>query len=122
MELEGSLICSQEPATGPYPELDYAVRITITYFSNSYSNILPLISRSSERSLSFWLSNQNLIWIYLFPDAYYMRVLLDLNILILFVVENKLRNSSFCKVIYKLQNLVSPEKEPEQRSRYNSGL
>jgi hypothetical protein len=30
MELEGSLLCSQEPATGPYPESDESSPHTLT--------------------------------------------------------------------------------------------
>jgi hypothetical protein len=48
MEAEGSLPCSQKPATGPYPEQDYLIYITLSYFSKIHFNItVPLTSRSS---------------------------------------------------------------------------
>jgi hypothetical protein len=45
-----------------------------------------------------------------FLDAYYMPILLDFNILIVFAEESKIRHSSFCKVIYRLKNQISSEK------------
>jgi hypothetical protein len=66
MELKGSLLCLQEPATGLYSEPDM-------YLSKFYfSIILPPTSRSSKLSLSFWLSHQNPIRIHLLPHACYI--------------------------------------------------
>jgi hypothetical protein len=45
MEPESSLPCSQETASGTYPETDY--------FPEIHSNILPFMPRSSKWSLPF---------------------------------------------------------------------
>jgi hypothetical protein len=51
MELKGSLLCSQQPATGPYPEPDESNKHP-TYFPEIHFNIIiPSMPRSSERSL-----------------------------------------------------------------------
>jgi hypothetical protein len=57
MEPEGSLPCSQEPSTGPYPEPD---RSSPTHpISLRFISILSTHLRwSSQRSLSLWLSHQ----------------------------------------------------------------
>jgi hypothetical protein len=37
MELEGSLLCSQDPATGPYPEPDKSSpQLSILFLYNSF--------------------------------------------------------------------------------------
>jgi hypothetical protein len=65
MEPEGSLPCSQEPSTGPYPE---------PYQSNPYhfSIVHPPTPWSSQWSLSFWLSHKYPIRIPRLPHSYYM--------------------------------------------------
>jgi hypothetical protein len=52
MEPEGSLPCSQEPGTGPYPEPDATIHTFALYFLKIHSNIIfPLMPSSSEWSL-----------------------------------------------------------------------
>jgi hypothetical protein len=71
MEPEGSIPHSQEPSTGPYPEL---------YQSNPHHPILKIhfdivhtpTSWSSQWSLSFWLSHQYSTSIPLLPYSCYM--------------------------------------------------
>jgi hypothetical protein len=53
MEPGGSLSCSQDLATGLYPET--------CYFPKVHFNILPSTARSSEWSLPFRLSSQNIV-------------------------------------------------------------
>jgi hypothetical protein len=54
MESEVSLPCSQEPATGSYPELDESSPHLPTLFSKIHSNgIFQSLSISSEWSLPF---------------------------------------------------------------------
>jgi len=54
MELEGSLLYSQEPTTGSYPESDLSVHTFPLYFPKIHSNIIfPSAPRSSVWSSPF---------------------------------------------------------------------
>jgi hypothetical protein len=58
MELEGSLPCTQQPATGLYLEPDDPVHTFPFYFPKIHSDItLPSTPRSYEWCLPFRLSN-----------------------------------------------------------------
>jgi hypothetical protein len=53
---ESSLLCSKDPSTGSYPEMN-SVHTTPSYLSKiHFNNILTLASRSCCNSLSFWPS------------------------------------------------------------------
>jgi len=66
MEHEGSLLCSQELATIPYPES------APPYFPNIQFNIIfPSMPRSSEWFLPFRFPNQNIIFISHLSNACY---------------------------------------------------
>jgi hypothetical protein len=72
-EPEGSSLCSQEPATGPYSEPTGSTLHSPAYLSNIHSDpILPSTLRSSEWSLSFRLSNQNLVHLSFLSHACHM--------------------------------------------------
>jgi hypothetical protein len=61
MEPEGSLPCSQKPATGPYPELAESSCPIYPYLPKAQLNvILPPTPRSSRWSLAFGPPNQNM--------------------------------------------------------------
>jgi hypothetical protein len=71
MEPEGSLPCSQEPATG-LSQMN-TVHTISSYFSKIYFNIiLSPKPMSSQWSLSFWLSHQNPICFLRLPHTCYM--------------------------------------------------
>jgi hypothetical protein len=76
MELEDSLSCSQEPATGTYPEPDESTRKNLSCFSNLYSNtiILPFMHRPSVWPLPFGFSDKNFIYILWFRIFQYSRI------------------------------------------------
>jgi hypothetical protein len=49
MESEGSLSCSQEPATGPYPEQDESTtHLSSLLFNIHFNIILPFMEKSSK--------------------------------------------------------------------------
>jgi hypothetical protein len=59
MEPEGSLPCTQQPATGPYPQPDESSPHIPPYLRMFHSNIIfPSTPRSSKWSLSFRRSKQ----------------------------------------------------------------
>jgi hypothetical protein len=70
MEPEGSLPCSQEPSTGPYPEPDQSSPYHHILSTIHFNTIHPCLGLPS--SLSFWLSHQYPICIPLHPQSCYM--------------------------------------------------
>jgi len=63
MEPEGSILCSQEPTTDPYPEPD-TCNPHLLYFSKIHSNIIfPCTPRSSKWSLTIGFSDQHFVLI-----------------------------------------------------------
>jgi len=73
MEPEGSLPCSQDPATGSYPEPYASSSHPPTLIPKIHSNvILPLTPKSSEWSLPFRISDQNIVHISHLSSACYM--------------------------------------------------
>jgi hypothetical protein len=87
MEPEGSLPCSQEPTTGPYPEPDVSSHTLPSCFLNTRSRIiLPSTCRTPQWSHPLKFSHQNSVYISQLP--------LDLITLTKFGEAYKLRSSS----------------------------
>jgi len=64
MEPEGSLLFSQKPVIGPYPEPDESSPHLPTHFPKIYSNfMIPYKPSSSKWLLPFRFSNQNIVCI-----------------------------------------------------------
>jgi hypothetical protein len=60
MKPKGSSLCSQNPATGPYPEPVESIRLIDHYLPKVHLNvILSTTPRSSQSSLTFGPPNQN---------------------------------------------------------------
>jgi len=79
MEPEGSLPCSQQPATGLYPDPDENFQHLPTLFPQDPSNIIfPSVVRSSEWPLPFSYSDKNTVCTSHLSRACYMRHPFDL--------------------------------------------
>jgi len=73
MELKGSLPCSQQPATGHFPERDSSIHNFPPYFPKILSNIIIRSTPSSyEWSLPFRITDQKFILISYLSHACYM--------------------------------------------------
>jgi hypothetical protein len=72
MEPENSLPCSQEPATGTYPEPNKFNQQPVMLFKTNFNLILLSMPRSPRRSLSFRVSNQNLVCMSVLSHARYI--------------------------------------------------
>jgi len=100
MKPEGSLPCSQQSATGPYPEPDASNSQLSTLLPNTHCNtILPSKPRSSEWCFPFRSSDKKFVCISHSYHACYMPthpIRLDLINLIILGGVYKLSSSSFC--------------------------
>jgi hypothetical protein len=66
---EGSLPCSQEPSTGPYPDPDQSSLYHPTLLSKIYFNIIQApTSWSFKWCFSFWLSHQYHTYAFIFTS------------------------------------------------------
>jgi hypothetical protein len=75
MEPEGLLLCSQEPATCPYPEPEESIPHPAPCFRNiNFNIVLPYTPRTSKWSLPFKHSNQNFVRISHLPVRYMTRL------------------------------------------------
>jgi hypothetical protein len=88
------LPCSQEPATGPYPDPDESINFNI---------ISPSTHDSSKRSLPPRLSNENVLWISCFP----YRVRYILKVFLWRVCVNWLQFNRTMKTVVQLSFLCS---------------
>jgi hypothetical protein len=71
MEPEGILLCSQEPAIDPYPELDESsIHILMSYFFKIHFNIIFLFTGFTKCSLRFRFPTKIL---YAFLFSYMLR-------------------------------------------------
>jgi hypothetical protein len=62
MEPEGSLLCSQQPATGPYLSQMNAVHTFPPYFPEIHSNIIfPSTLTSSDQNFVY-ISHMSVVW------------------------------------------------------------
>jgi hypothetical protein len=95
MEPELSLSCSQEPATGPYPELCECIPHTLVIFPcNPFNITLTSTPKVSHWSLSFKFSYQNLTCSSFLSSSCYM------------LYPPRLKYERFCYCCYLTINIL----------------
>jgi hypothetical protein len=110
MQPNSSLLCSEEPAPGPYFKLnEFSSHFPTCFFNIHFHIIFPCVSWSSIWSLSFMFADQNFVCIYSFPYMLHVHTfnLLHLIILIMFVKKYKLWSSSLHNFTQSLKYLSS---------------